>query len=268
MNLARSIATVGAFTLMSRVLGFVRDILIAAILGAGLAADVFFVAFKFPNLFRRLFAEGAFNLAFVPLFAGILEEDGRDAAKEFADQALAVLLWALLVFVVVLELAMPWAMMGLAPGFLGNPHKFQLAVDLTRITFPYLLFISLVSLMAGALNGLGRFAAAAAAPILLNITLVGSLVFFHDSDFLAGRALSHAVTIAGIAAAAPAAIFVPFDRTPDATLPVIGSVSKGVRQSLFTPGLGSSLFLGDFFGQVRVRLCEPRKPVVDITRVG
>ena len=198
MNLARSIATVGVFTMLSRILGFVRDILIAAILGAGLAADAFFVAFKFPNLFRRLFAEGAFNLAFVPLYAGLLEEEGREAAKEFADQALAVLLWALLVFVVVLEIAMPWAMMAFAPGFLANPHKFQLAVELARITFPYLLFISLVSLMAGVLNSLGRFAAAAATPILLNVCLIGFVLGLSPITETPGHALAWGVFTAGI----------------------------------------------------------------------
>ena len=198
MNLARSIATVGGFTMLSRVFGFVRDILIAAILGAGLAADAFFVAFKFPNLFRRLFAEGAFNLAFVPIYAGLLEEDGRAAAQEFADQALAVLLWALLVFVAVIEISMPWAMMGFAPGFLGNPHKFQLAIDLTRITFPYLLFISLVSLMAGVLNSLGRFAAAAATPILLNICMIGSVLGLSQITETPGHALAWGVFAAGL----------------------------------------------------------------------
>jgi len=198
MNLACSIATVGGFTLLSRVLGLVRDILIAAILGAGLVADSFFVAFKFPNLFRRLFAEGAFNLAFVPIYAGLLEEDGKDAAKEFADQALAALLWALLILVVVIEIAMPWVMMASAPGFVGNPHKFQLAIDLTRITFPYLLFISLVSLMAGVLNSLGRFAAAAATPILLNICLIGAVLGLSQVMETPGHALASGVFAAGV----------------------------------------------------------------------
>ncbi|MCZ6607059.1 MAG: lipid II flippase MurJ, partial [Alphaproteobacteria bacterium] len=162
MVLLRSIATVGGLTMVSRVLGFARDILIAAILGAGPVADVFFVAFKFPNLFRRLFAEGAFAAAFVPLFAGLVETDGKDAARAFAEQALSVLLWTLLVFVAVVQMAMPVLMVGFAPGFVNDPAKFDLAVQLTRITFPYLLFISLVSLMAGVLNSLGRFWAAAA----------------------------------------------------------------------------------------------------------
>ena len=136
MALLRSIATVGSLTMVSRVFGFIRDILIAAVLGAGMAADVFFVAFKFPNLFRRLFAEGAFSMAFVPIFSGLLEEEGEDKARQFADQAMAVLLWVLLVFVIIVELAMPWVMRIFAPGFLEYPEKFALAVELTRITFP------------------------------------------------------------------------------------------------------------------------------------
>lgn len=198
MVLLRSIVTVGSLTLVSRLFGFVRDILIAAVLGAGMLADVFFVAFKFPNLFRRLFAEGAFNMAFVPLFAGTLEAEGEDAARQFADQALAMLLWLLLGFVVVVELAMPWAMAAFAPGFLDNPEKFDLAVELTRITFPYLLFISLVSLLAGVLNSFGKFAAAAATPILLNICLIGAVLGFANTAETPGHALAWGVSVAGM----------------------------------------------------------------------
>ncbi len=198
MALLRSIATVGGFTMVSRVLGFIRDILIAAVLGAGGGADAFFVAFKFPNLFRRLFAEGAFALAFVPLFAGTLEAEGKAAAKAFAEQALSVLLWALLIFVVVLEIAMPWAMAGFAPGFLSRPVTFDLAVELTRITFPYLLFISMVSLMAGVLNAFGRFAAAAATPILLNLCLIGAMLWLAPLSQTPGHALAWGVAGAGV----------------------------------------------------------------------
>ncbi|MBZ0216613.1 MAG: hypothetical protein K8F25_08675, partial [Fimbriimonadaceae bacterium] len=151
----------------SRILGFVRDILIAGILGAGPVADAFFVAFRFPNLFRRLFAEGAFNAAFVPLFAKRVEGEGLEAARQFASDALNVLLAALLVTTALAEIAMPWLMHVIAPGFLGNEDKFALAILLTRITFPYLLMVSLVALLSGVLNSLGRFAAAAAAPVLL-----------------------------------------------------------------------------------------------------
>lgn len=176
MGLLQSIATVGSFTFLSRILGFLRDILIAGILGASAGADAFFVAFKLPNLFRRLFAEGAFSMAFVPMFAGEVEEKGKKDAQAFAEAAFSVLFWALALFVAVFELAMPLVMYGFAPGFAGDPEKFELAVTLTRITFPYLLFISLVSLMAGVLNSLGRFAAAAATPILLNLCLIGAIL--------------------------------------------------------------------------------------------
>ena len=199
MNLLRSIATIGGMTMISRVLGFVRDILIAAVLGAGMLADVFFVAFKFPNLFRRLFAEGAFNMAFVPIFAGILETDGKDRARLFAGQALSLLAWTLLCFVVAIEIAMPWVMVGFAPGFVSEPVKFALAVDLTRVTFPYLLLISLVSLMAGVLNSLGRFAAAAATPILLNLCMIGAILGLARWMETPAHALAWGVAGAGVA---------------------------------------------------------------------
>jgi putative peptidoglycan lipid II flippase len=198
LRFLQSIATVGGFTLVSRVLGFVRDILIAAVLGAGAGADVFFVAFKLPNLFRRLFAEGAFSMAFVPMFAGRIESEGIRDAKIFAESAFAVLFWVLLVFVVVVQIAMPLVMLGFAPGFIGDPDKFDLAVDLTRITFPYLLFISLVSLMAGVLNSLGRFAAAAATPILLNLCLIGAILGLAPYMPSAGHALAWGVAGAGV----------------------------------------------------------------------
>jgi len=198
MALLRSIATVGSFTMLSRVLGFIRDILIAAVLGTGLIADAFFVAFKFPNLFRRLFAEGAFNSAFVPQFAGLLESDGKSVAQVFAEQALAVLLWSVLIFVVLIQIAMPYVMLGFAPGFIDNQEQFDLAVLLTRITFPYLLFISLASLMAGVLNSLGRFAAAAATPILLNICLIGAVTLLARYTPTPGHALAWGVSLAGM----------------------------------------------------------------------
>ncbi|MEQ8193288.1 MAG: murein biosynthesis integral membrane protein MurJ [Rhodospirillales bacterium] len=202
MILLRSIATVGGLTMVSRAFGFLRDILIAALLGAGMMADAFFIAFKLPNLFRRLFAEGAFSAAFVPIFAGLIEDGGKDggkdAARAFADQALSVLLWFLLALVIVFELAMPWVMLGFAPGFTDEPEKFALTVELTRITFPYLLFISLVSLMAGVLNSLGRFAAAAATPILLNVCLIGAIVGLSGALGSPAHALAWGVFGAGI----------------------------------------------------------------------
>ena len=203
MSLIRAISTVGSMTLASRVLGFLRDILIARYLGAAMAADCFFVAFKLPNFFRRLTAEGAFSAAFVPLFAKALGDretaGSRVHAKAFAEDALAVLLAVLLAFTAILQIAMPWAMLALAPGFADEPEKFALAVELTRLTFPYLALISLVALLTGVLNALGRFAAGAAAPIGLNIVLIASLLMVNDTDILTARALAVAVSLAGIA---------------------------------------------------------------------
>jgi len=198
MGLLRSSATVGSYTLISRILGYARDILIAALMGAGPIADAYFVAFKLPNLMRRLFAEGAFNLVFVPQFAGRLEAEGKAAAKAFAEEALALLLWALLVVLGLGELLMPWLMYALAPGFSDDPAKFDLTIELTRITFPYLLFISLVSLLGGVLNSLHRFWVAAAAPILLNLTLIGALLGFARVAETPGHALAIGVSIAGL----------------------------------------------------------------------
>lgn len=197
MGLFRAIATVSGLTFLSRILGFVRDIMIATALGAGPIADAFIIAFRLPNLFRRLFAEGAFNAAFVPLFAGRLEQDGEAAARAFAEQAMALLLWALLVFVILFELGMPFAIYFISAGFSSTPEKFDLAVLLTRITFPYLLFISLVSLMAGVLNSMGRFAAAAATPILLNLTLIAALLWLAQFTPTPAHALAWGVTLAG-----------------------------------------------------------------------
>jgi putative peptidoglycan lipid II flippase len=198
MNLLRSVATVGGYTSISRVLGFVRDILIAATLGAGWVADCFFVAFKIPNFFRRLFAEGAFNAAFVPTFSDLLTNNGREVARRFAEQTLAVLLGVLILLVGLLQVFMPWAMAGLAPGFVSDPTKYDLAVVLTRITMPYLLFISLVSLMGGILNSLGRFAAVAATPILLNLSLIAAILWLSQETATPAHALAWGVSIAGV----------------------------------------------------------------------
>jgi len=197
-SLIKSAATIGGYTMISRVLGFLRDILIAAFLGAGPAADAFFVAFKIPNLLRRLFAEGAFNAAFVPSFSALLVERGKAAARRFAEDSLAVLLAVLIALVVVVEIAMPQVMRALAPGFIDDPAKFELAVALTRLTFPYILLISIVSLMGAVLNSLDRFAAPAATPILLNVCLIGALIGFADAAATPAHALAWGVTGAGV----------------------------------------------------------------------
>lgn len=203
MKLYRSFATVGAMTMVSRVLGFVRDILIASVLGTGLVADTFFVAFRFPNLFRRLFAEGAFNSAFVPLFAKKIEGEGAGAARRFANEAVSALVAVLLLVTALAEIAMPWLMYVIAPGFTDSPEKFDLAVLLTRIAFPYLLFVSVVALFSGMLNALHRFAVAALAPVLLNIVLISVLAGVSWAGFgntpRAGEALAWGVAAGGVA---------------------------------------------------------------------
>jgi putative peptidoglycan lipid II flippase len=199
VSLYRAIFTLGGWTMASRILGFVRDVLIAGVIGAGMVADAFFVAFKFPNFFRRLFAEGAFNAAFVPLFAERLTRDGEDAAKIFAEQVAAVLVSFLTGFVLLALLLMPWLMLLIAPGFTEQPEKFALAVDLTRITFPYLLFMALLALLGGMLNALERFAATAAAPILLNVIMISALLLVRAGVLtVPGHALAWAVCLAGI----------------------------------------------------------------------
>ena len=186
--------------MVSRVLGFARDMLIANVIGAGLIADAFFVAFKFPNFFRRLFAEGAFNAAFVPLFAGRLTTDGKEAALKFAAEVASVLGTVLLVFTLAAMLTMPWLMLGIAPGFTEQPDKFALSVDLARLTFPYLTFMALVALMGGMLNSLQRFAATAAAPIVLNVVLIAVLLGVRHGVLPdPGRALAWGVAAAGLA---------------------------------------------------------------------
>ena len=198
MSLGRAIATVGSFTLLSRIAGFVRDIVLSAVLGSGAVADAFFVAFKLPNFFRRLFAEGAISAAFVPLFARELQGNGRPAALAFARAAHAGLLVVLLPFSIVLIAAMPWALALLAPGLKAEPQTFALAVELGRISFPYLVFISLASLYGGVLNGIDRFAEVAVTPILLNLTLIGAVLGLTPFLPNGGYAAAVGVAIAGL----------------------------------------------------------------------
>lgn len=198
MTLGKAVFTIGGWTILSRITGLVRDTLMARYLGAGLVADAFAVAFRFPNMFRALFAEGAFNAAFVPLFTGKLEGEGREAARHFAEQVYAVLGVLVLGVVIVMEIAMPWAIYLLAPGFDDMPGKIEMAAEFSRITFPYLLFISMVSLQSGVLNALGRFAAAAGTPVLLNVTSVAVLLALAPYTPTPGHAMSWGVFASGI----------------------------------------------------------------------
>jgi putative peptidoglycan lipid II flippase len=191
------IFTVGGFTLISRITGFVRDVMLAAVLGAGPIADAFFVALRLPNHFRAIFAEGAFNAAFVPAYARIREQNGADKARVFADQVFTMLFATQIVLLAFALLFMPQVVSVLAPGFNADPERYALAVEFTRITFPYLLLITLVTLYGGILNAIQRFAAAAAAPILLNLSLIVALAlaaFFPT----AGHAAAWGVLAAGI----------------------------------------------------------------------
>nr|WP_217430397.1 murein biosynthesis integral membrane protein MurJ [Sulfitobacter algicola] len=188
--------TVGVWTLMSRLLGFMRDIMIAAYLGSGPVAEAFLIAFSLPNMFRRFFAEGAFNMAFVPMFSKKLE--GGDGAKEFANDAFTGLATILIVFTVIAQFAMPYLVIAMASGFLED-QRFDLAVFFGRIAFPYILFISLAALLSGVLNATGRFAAAAAAPVLLNILFVGAMILAGAMGWPIGDTLVWTVPIAGIA---------------------------------------------------------------------
>src|SRR3981081_3101626 len=190
------IFTVGGYTLLSRLTGFARDIMLAAILGAGPVADAFFVALRLPNHFRAIFAEGAFNAAFVPAYAHVHGERGERAARLFAGRIFTLLFFSQLVLLVVAWLFMPQAMSILAPGFTEDAGQRSLAVELTRITFPYLLLITLVTLYGGMLNVMHRFASAAAAPIFLNLSMMMTLALaaFFPS---AGHAAAWGVLISG-----------------------------------------------------------------------
>ena len=176
MNLIKSTGTFGFYTIISRILGYFRDILIAIFLGTGLIADAFFVAFRIPNTFRRLFAEGTFNAAFVPSYTSELIK-GKSKSKQFADQIFNLLFISLLFLVLIIEIFMPFFVGLIAPGFVGDTQKIELAITLTRITFPFLLFVCLASFFSAILNSHNKFAAASAAPIILNLTLIGILLF-------------------------------------------------------------------------------------------
>ncbi|MBW8309275.1 MAG: murein biosynthesis integral membrane protein MurJ [Candidatus Paracaedibacteraceae bacterium] len=198
MRILRHIITISGFTVMSRIFGLVREIMIARFLGASLVTDAFFVAFKFPNLFRRIFAEGAFNAAFVPLFSRKLVSEGREPAKALAEVIFSAMLAFLTIFVLLVVIFTPTIIHILAPGFATTPERLELAITFTRITFPYILFISLAAHLSGVLNSFDRFAAAAGVPILLNIVMISSLLICPYIDLSYGVGLSIAVTVAGM----------------------------------------------------------------------
>lgn len=196
IRLISGFLTVGFWTLVSRVLGFVREIMIAAFLGAGPVAEAFFIAFSLPNMFRRFFGEGAFNMAFIPMFAKKLE--GGENAQDFARDAFTGLGFILVLFTLLGQLLMPWLVLAMASGFLAD-DRFGLAVLYGRIAFPYILFISLAALLSGVLNATGRFTAAAAAPVLLNVIFIAALSAGHLMGLDPGDMLAWSVPVAGLA---------------------------------------------------------------------
>lgn len=197
MSLFKSVATFGGFTMLSRITGFCRDMILANFLGAGVASDAFFVAFKLPNLFRSLFAEGAFTTAFVPMLSQKLVDGDKKQAVVFAAKAISVLAVFVGCFVLVVELLMPWVIAVLAPGFVDDAGKIELATELSRITFPFLLFISIVSFQSGILNSFNKFAAPAAAPVILNLMMIASVLVFVPFSSSAAHGIAFGVTVAG-----------------------------------------------------------------------
>jgi putative peptidoglycan lipid II flippase len=196
MNLIKSTGTFSFFTIISRLFGYVRDILIAVFLGTGPLADAFFVAFRIPSTFRRLFSEGTFNAAFVPSYSSLL--NNKKKSQKFANNIFTLLVIGLFFLVLVIEIMMPIFVFLIAPGFEGDNQKMELVVTLTRITFPFLMFISLASFFSAILNSHNKFAVASAAPIILNILLIGVLLFGKILNDQLVYYLSYAVTISGI----------------------------------------------------------------------
>ena len=200
-NLLKSLATVSGMTMLSRVLGFVRQVLIAGVIGAGgnPVADAFWAAFRLPNMFRRLFAEGAFQAAFVPLFQGKLIGEDKAAARQFAEEVMAGLVFILTALIVVVEIFAPLFVYLLASGFSDDPEKFRLTELYLRIMFPYLACMSIVGLLSGILNSLDRFLAYAGAPLFLNVCQIAAIVLYADAEIHAtGEALAWATMASGL----------------------------------------------------------------------
>lgn len=199
MKLGKAIGTIGGLTMVSRVLGFAREMVMARILGANMYADAFLVAFRLPNTFRRFFGEGAFSAGFVPLFSQRYHgEGGLDEARRFSEEVLAVFLPVLLAFTIIGQIAMPAMVWLLASGYAGDPVKFELTNWLSRLTFPYLMLISLVSLYSGVLNSMHKFAAAAFAPALLNLAMLVALLLVPQGGAASAQALAIAVVLGGV----------------------------------------------------------------------
>jgi len=241
MNLIKSTGTFSFFTLISRVLGYIRDILIAIFLGTGPLADAFFVAFRIPNTFRRLFSEGTFNAAFVPSYASELSQ-GKDQSDKFANNVFNLLILGLFFIVIVVEICMPIFVFLIAPGFDGDNSKMELAINLTRITFPFLFFISLASFFSAILNSHNRFAIASSAPIILNIMLIGVLFFGTFLNDQLVYYLSYAVTLSGVIQLIFLYIFVKRFYLPKVTFKIeidekVKNFFKKLLPSIFSSGV-------------------------------
>ena len=196
----KSVLTVSFYTLISRILGFIRDIFIASYLGSTFIADAFFVAFRIPNYFRRVFAEGAFSAAFIPVFSGLVNKPKNNKeAQVFVEQTMSLIFIIIILISIIFHFLMPYVIMILAPGFIDNIETYNLAVDFGKIIFPYLLFISLVAQFSSITNTYNRFALGAFSPALLNISFICSLLFFTPYVTTAGHAMSYGVLIGGLA---------------------------------------------------------------------
>ena len=228
MNLIKSTGTFSFFTIISRLLGYLRDILIAVFLGTGPLADAFFVAFRIPNTFRRLFSEGTFNAAFVPSYASELSQ-GKESSEKFATNVFNLLIIILFFIVLIVEIFMPIFVFLIAPGFDGENSKMELAINLTRITFPFLLFVSIASFFSAILNSHNRFAVASAAPIILNIMLIGVLFYGKILDDQLVYYLSYAVTLSGIIQLVFLHIFVKKFFIPKITFKI--KINKKIKKS-------------------------------------
>ncbi len=241
-GMARSTSVVGGFTLLSRILGFVRDVVIARIFGAGIATDAFFVAFKIPNFMRRLFAEGAFNQAFIPVLAEYRNDREHAEVRELVGRTAGTLGLFLIVLTALGVIGAPVVISVFAPGFIGDAERFDLAVEMLRLTFPYLLFIALTALAGGVLNTWGRFAVPAFTPVLLNLSLIGAAILAAPHFDEPIRALAWGVFVAG---AAQLAFQLPFlARIGLLPVPRWGAAHAGVRKvgKLMVPALfGSSV---------------------------
>lgn len=198
MRLIRSLATISLYTIGSRIVGFLRTILMATFIGAGSMGDALTIAIKFPSVLRRIFAEGAFNAAFIPIFAGMLAKDGADKARSYAEEIFSILVLSLSILVLVAEVFMPWGIKLILPGFVKTPDRFLYTVEFTRITFPFILFISVCALFSGILNSLERFSYAASSPMMGNVSIIATVFLLKPYIQNIGNVFSISIAVCGI----------------------------------------------------------------------